>query len=194
MVWQELNTAQRSSCWWFKKVSMRCVSWTDRNILKDTTFDTITYRNTINHFCTDWSARKVSGTVISNETNFSTLQAVRCRSQWPRGLRRRSAAARLLRSWVRIPQGASMFVCCNCFVLSGRGLRHELITRPKESYRLWCVVVCDLEKPQEWGGHDPLWAAGPQKKIYILCLCVDLGVAIGSGRVLIVLAAFGRCF
>ena len=23
-----------------------------------------------------------------------------CRSQWPRGLRRRSAAARLLRSWV----------------------------------------------------------------------------------------------
>ena len=26
-----------------------------------------------------------------------------CRSQWPRGLRRRSAAARLLRLWVRIP-------------------------------------------------------------------------------------------
>ena len=21
----------------------------------------------------------------------------------------------------------------------------ELITRPEESYRLWCVVVCDLE-------------------------------------------------
>jgi hypothetical protein len=30
-------------------------------------------------------------------------------------------------------------------VLSGRGLCDELITRPKESYRLWCVVVCDLE-------------------------------------------------
>jgi len=29
--------------------------------------------------------------------------------------------------------------------LSGRGLCDELITRPKESYRLWCVVVCDLE-------------------------------------------------
>jgi hypothetical protein len=28
-----------------------------------------------------------------------------CRSRWPRGLRRRSAAARLLRSWVRIPPG-----------------------------------------------------------------------------------------
>jgi hypothetical protein len=30
-------------------------------------------------------------------------------------------------------------------VLSGRGLCDELITCPKESYRLWCVVVCDLE-------------------------------------------------
>ena len=37
------------------------------------------------------------------------------------------------------------FVCCECFVLSGRGLCDELITRPEESYRLWCVVVCDLE-------------------------------------------------
>ena len=36
----------------------------------------------------------------------------RCRSQWPSGLRRRSAAARLLRSWVRIPPRAWMFVCC----------------------------------------------------------------------------------
>ena len=32
-------------------------------------------------------------------------------SQWPRGLSRRSAAARLLKSWVRIPSGAWMFVC-----------------------------------------------------------------------------------
>ena len=68
-----------------------------------------------------------------------------CRSQWPCGLRRRSTAARLLRSWVRIPPGAWMFVCCECCVLSGRGLCDELITRPEESYRMWCVVVCDLE-------------------------------------------------
>ena len=67
------------------------------------------------------------------------------RSQWPRGLRRRSAAAGLLRSWVRIPPRAWIFVCCECCVLSGRGLCDELITRPEESYRLWCVVVCDLE-------------------------------------------------
>jgi len=29
--------------------------------------------------------------------------------------------------------------------LSGRGLCDELITRPEESYRMCCVVVCDLE-------------------------------------------------
>jgi len=39
------------------------------------------------------------------------------RSQWPRGLRRRSAAARLLRSWVRFPLehgclSAVSVVCC----------------------------------------------------------------------------------
>jgi len=38
-----------------------------------------------------------------------------------------------------------MFVCCECCVLSGICLCDELITRPEESYRLWCVVVCDLE-------------------------------------------------
>jgi hypothetical protein len=41
-----------------------------------------------------------------------------------------------------------MFVCCECCeccVLLGRGLSDELITRPEEPYRLWCVVVCDLE-------------------------------------------------
>ena len=38
-----------------------------------------------------------------------------------------------------------MSVCCKCCLLSGRGLCDELITRPEESYRLWCVVVCDLE-------------------------------------------------
>jgi hypothetical protein len=70
---------------------------------------------------------------------------IQCRSQWSRRLRRRSAATRLLRSWVRISPEAWMFVCCECCVLSGRGLCDELITRPEESYRLWCVFVCDLE-------------------------------------------------
>ena len=62
-----------------------------------------------------------------------------------RGLRCRSAGARLLRLWVRIPPGAWMFVPCECCVLSGRCVCDKLITRPEESYRLWSVVVCDLE-------------------------------------------------
>ena len=38
-----------------------------------------------------------------------------------------------------------MDVCCECCVLSGRGLCDGLITRPEESYRLRRVVVCDKE-------------------------------------------------
>jgi hypothetical protein len=59
--------------------------------------------------------------------------------------RKRPVAARLLRSWVRIPPGAWIFVCCEWRVLSGRGLCDELITHPEDSYRLCCVVVCHLE-------------------------------------------------
>ena len=40
---------------------------------------------------------------------------------------------------------AWMDICCERCVLSGRGLCDGLITRPEKSYRLWCVVVCDLE-------------------------------------------------
>jgi len=79
-----------------------------------------------------------------------------------------SEAARLLRLWVRIPPGARMFVSCECCVLSGRGLCDELITRPEESYRLWCVVVCDLEA----SGMRRPWPTGGchAKKNYIYAL------------------------
>ena len=50
----------------------------------------------------------------------------------------------LLRMWVRIPPGVGMSVCCECCVLSGRGLCDGLITRPEDFRRLWCVVVRDL--------------------------------------------------
>ena len=43
----------------------------------------------------------------------------------------RPQAAHLLRSWVRIPPGAWIYVCCECRVLSGRGLCDELITLPR---------------------------------------------------------------
>jgi hypothetical protein len=41
------------------------------------------------------------------------------------------------------PSGG-MGVCLLC-VLSRRGLCDRLITRPEESYRLCCIIVCDLE-------------------------------------------------
>jgi hypothetical protein len=66
--------------------------------------------------------------------------------QCPRGLTRRSAAERLLGSWVRIPRGAWMFVSCTVFVLSGRGLCDGPIPRREESYRLWYVFECDQVK------------------------------------------------
>ena len=89
------------------------------------------------------------------------------RSQWPRGLWRRSSAARLLRSWVRIPPGAWMFVCCECCVLSGRGIRDGLITRPEESYRMWRVVVGDQEtsKTRRLKPATRLWKIQPQRVV-----------------------------
>ena len=88
----------------------------------------------------------------------------RCRSQWPRGLRRRSSAARLLRLWVRIPPGVWMFVCCECCALSGRGLCDGLITHPEEPYRLWRVIVCDQEtsKTRRLKPATGLWKIQPQ--------------------------------
>jgi len=63
-----------------------------------------------------------------------------------------------------------MPVCCECCVFSGRGLCDELITRPEDSYRLRCVVVCDLETTKilvneeakaHWGAITPR-----EKKIF----------------------------
>jgi hypothetical protein len=62
------------------------------------------------------------------------------RSLWPCSLRRRSTAALLLGSRVRIPLRALMFVSCVCCV--GSGLCDELITRPEESYRTECECNC----------------------------------------------------
>jgi hypothetical protein len=39
----------------------------------------------------------------------------------------------------KIPQETWMSVSCECCVLSGRSLCGRLITRSKESYRVWCV-------------------------------------------------------
>jgi hypothetical protein len=86
--------------------------------------------------------KKGGGGFIS-QNKIYCISIATCRSQWPRGLRRGSATARLLRLWVRIPP--EVWKSVESCVLSGRGLSDGLITRPEQSYRLWCVVVCDLE-------------------------------------------------
>jgi len=53
-----------------------------------------------------------------------------------------------------------MCVCCEVCVLSGRGLYDEMITHPEEYCRLWCVVLCDTQKPCERGGPGPLGRGG----------------------------------
>jgi hypothetical protein len=76
---------------------------------------------------------------------FRTSKPFDYRSRWPRGLSLGSAATRLRRLCVRVPPGAWMSVSCEYSVLSGRCLCDEVITRAENSYRMWCVVVCDLE-------------------------------------------------
>jgi hypothetical protein len=64
--------------------------------------------------------------------------------------------------WVPIPPGAWMSVTCEFCVLSGRGLCDGLVTRPEESYRLWCVSnVCDREASTKRGGPGPCRAVEP---------------------------------
>jgi len=94
------------------------------------------------HNCSEKSRlTKVHHLLKEVNINVSTQDARR--SQWPHGLRCNSEAARRLRLWVRIPPAA--WICCECCVLSSRGLCDELVIRPEKSYRLCCVVVCDLE-------------------------------------------------
>jgi hypothetical protein len=71
--------------------------------------------------------------------HFLFKYAFNSRSQWPRGLRRGSAAARLLGLRLPIPPEAWESVSCECCVLSGIGLCVGLITRPEKSYRVRCV-------------------------------------------------------
>ena len=95
-------------------------------------------------------------------TRVYTLHSVMCRSQWPRGLR-------LLACWYggfesHRGYGYSSVVSVVCCQI--RGLCDELITRPEESYRLWCVVRCVwATKPSEWGVPGPLGGCCSENKL-----------------------------
>jgi hypothetical protein len=74
------------------------------------------------------------------------LKCWRGRSQWPRGLRRRSAAERLAGIVSSNPTDGMDVCLLWVFVLSDRGLCDGPIPRPEESYRLRCVSQCDQVK------------------------------------------------
>jgi hypothetical protein len=77
--------------------------------------------------------------IYSNSTFRISVCSGVGRSQRPQGLRRVSAAFRLLEFQFRIRPGARMSISFKCRLLAGKGVCDELITRPEESYRLWCV-------------------------------------------------------
>jgi hypothetical protein len=93
----------------------------------------------------EWSARRRYLYLTTHDTHNSQISMPQVGFKPTISAGERPQAVRLLRSWVRIPPLAWIFVCCECRVLSGRCLCDELITRPEESCRLCCVVVCDLE-------------------------------------------------
>ena len=99
------------------------------------------------------------------------------RTQWPCGLKRGSAAARLLCGF-ESRRGHGCLFLSECCVLSGRRLCVGLIIPPEESYRVLCVWVwswnleifrplvqycCAMEKKNtSWRGALPKKLAGPQ--------------------------------
>ena len=89
-----------------------------------------------------------------------------CRPQWPRGLRLRSAAARLLRFWGSNPTGG-VDVCLLCVL---RFVRYKSMRRADHSSR---VVLQTLVRRYVWsrnfvneGGPGPLGAVAPKERKY----------------------------
>ena len=62
------------------------------------------------------------------------------RSQCPRGLRRWSAASHLLGLRVRTRRGHGCLSLASVACCQVSGFCGGLVTRPKESYRVWCVL------------------------------------------------------
>jgi hypothetical protein len=68
------------------------------------------------------------------------------------------------------PAGAWKSVCCECCVLLGKGFCNGPITRPEESYRVRCTVVCDIET--SWM-RRPWHALGRSAKTSLTNIALD---------------------
>jgi hypothetical protein len=84
-------------------------------------------------------------------------------------------------------------------VLSGRGLSVELITRPEESYRVWCVEVCDLETSwmrRLWptGGGGSCYAENKiLTNLWMYCYCTVDVLLLHCGCTVIALWMYSYC-
>jgi hypothetical protein len=89
------------------------------------------FKNYVTWHCTN--AYAFVGFCVQSFTAVQYKGQYASQSQWPRSLRRGSAAARFPGLRGRIPP---VHACC---VLSGRGLCDGPIPHPEECYRVWCV-------------------------------------------------------
>jgi len=76
-----------------------------------------------------------------------------------------------------------VFVCCKCCVLSGRGLCDGLISRPEESYRLWCVVVCVLENIKNKDAMTRVGSQRHKKKKSVNPVCLLMQIFTGKNKI-----------
>jgi hypothetical protein len=83
-------------------------------------------------------------------------------------LKRGSATACWLGLWVQILPGAWVSVCCDCCMLSGRGLCVRPIPRPDESCQVWCVFSVIMIMRRPWPSR--VWRVMDEKKIRLLLL------------------------
>ena len=70
----------------------------------------------------------------------------------------------LLGLWVRNPPGTWTFVSSDCCVSSGRGLCVGRITRPEESYRMWCVQWVWSRRPVRGGAWPGIGSKNHRKQ------------------------------
>jgi len=116
-------------------------------------------------------------------TEYCSVYYTRSGSQWRRGLRRRSAAARLLTLRVRIPPRAWMFVCCECCVLSGRGLSSRGVLPTVVRRCVWSRNLVNEEAMAHWGRGGGLMRQKTKKQNMI-----PTGDALNKGHFILIKA------
>jgi len=123
--------------------------------------------NVSQHVVSETLVQNISGGWIGRRGGEKTgVQLEYGRSHWPRGLRCSSAAALLLKLWVRIPLGAWTFVCCECCVCCQVEVSATSWSLVQRSPTDRSVSLCVIKKPREWGGPGPLGATSPNTKIW----------------------------